>query len=403
MNSKQAWVPELLCPAGGIEKLKIAVDYGADAVYLGAQEYGLRAAAENFTMEQLADGVNYAHARGTKVFLTINSFFHDEDFENFVSFLRTVEKIGVDAAIVSDIGVISIIRENSNIEIHLSTQASCLNQYAAKAYREMGVKRLVLGREVSIAEASRVKKESGLEVELFIHGSMCMAYSGQCVISNYTAGRDSNRGGCAHSCRFEYELEFASGNKQKSTFMSSKDLNGIALLQDYSNYEIDSIKIEGRMKSIHYVSTVTKSYRHALDDLKSNSIIQAETMDFCQNELNKLSHRDYTEASLLVPAGDESIYDERNYEGEQVGVVGEVIEVAEGEYILLKVRAPIINRDSLEVITFHSDNVVIDNLNVTDVVGNKLDKANPGRIIRLPFFSGISNRNVARKIGSRLP
>ena len=167
--------------------------------------------------------------------------------------------------------------------------------------------------------------------------------------------------------------------------MSSKDLNGIALLQDYSNYEIDSIKIE-KNEVDSLCCMVTKSYRHALDDLKSNSIIQAEIMDFCQNELNKLSHRDYTEASLIVPAGDESIYDERNYEGEQVGVVGEVIEVAEGEYILLKVRAPIINRDSLEVITFHSDNVVIDNLNVTDVVEINLIRQIL-RIIRLPFFS----------------
>jgi putative protease len=395
----QPWVPELLCPAGGLEKLKIAVDYGADAVYLGAQQYGLRAAAENFTMEQLAEGVDYAHKSGTKVFITLNSFFHDEDFDDFVGFLKKIEEIGVDAAIVSDIGVISTIRSNSNIEIHLSTQASCLNQHAARAYRDMGVTRLVLGREVSIAEAAKIKKESGIEVELFIHGSMCMAYSGQCVISNYTAGRDSNRGGCAHSCRFEYELEFEDGIKQASTFMSSKDLNGIALLNDYSKYEIDSIKIEGRMKSVHYVSTVTKSYRHSLDDLKQNGQVGQDAFSFSMTELNKLSHRDYTEASLVTPAGDDSIYDERNYDAEEAGVVGEVVEVEQNEYILIKVRSPIETNDSLEVITFEKSNVLLENLDVIDVLGNKMDRANPGRIIKLPFYPGISNRNVVRKVG----
>lgn len=350
-------------------------------------------------MEQLAEGVQYAHAGGTKVFITLNSFFHDEDFDDFVGFLKKIEEIGVDAAIVSDIGVISTIRENSNIEIHLSTQASCLNQYAARAYRDMGVKRLVLGREVSIAEASRIKKESGIEVELFIHGSMCMAYSGQCVISNYTAGRDSNRGGCAHSCRFEYQLDFENGQKQTSTFMSSKDLNGLSLLGDYSKYEIDSIKIEGRMKSVHYVSTVTKSYRRALDDLKQNATISPETFNFCQNELNKLSHRDYTEASLITPAGNDSIYDERNYQAEEVGVIGEIVEVEQDEYILLKVRSPIVAKDSIEIITFQTDNVILENMDVVDVLGNQLDRANPGRIIRLPFYPGIASRNVARKMG----
>lgn len=398
MKQQDIWTPELLIPAGGLEKLKIAVDYGADAVYLGGQKYGLRAAAENFTIEQLEEGVAYAHQSDCRVFVTLNSFFHDEDFEHFIEYLQELERVRVDAVIVSDIGVIATIAKNSNLEIHLSTQASCLNVDAAKAYKEMGIKRLVLGREVSLEEASKIKKEVDIEIELFIHGSMCMAFSGQCVISNYTAGRDSNRGGCAHSCRFEYELEFDSGEKVQSTFMSSKDLNGIQLLELYSKYEIDSIKVEGRMKSVHYVSTVTKSYRSALDALKTAGHLSREVLTKSQLELAKLSHRDYTEASLLEPAGDDSIYDERNYEGDEQGVIGEIVEVIDQDFALLKVRAPIEELDSLEVITFHNDNVLLNNLKITDVLGHPLQKANPGRVIRIPFHSSLQCRNVVRRV-----
>lgn len=392
------FVPELLCPAGGPEKLKIAVDYGADAVYLGGQEYGLRAAAENFSMAQLAEGIEYAHKNNCKVYITLNSYFHEEDFEYFVDFLKQLEELSIDAAIVSDVGVIKTITENSNIEVHLSTQASCLNQHAAKAYKAMGVKRLVLGREVSIQEAAKIKQAADIEVELFIHGSMCMAYSGQCVISNYTAGRDSNRGGCAHSCRFEYELSDQFGEKGTSTFMSSKDLNGIELLNDYALATIDSIKVEGRMKSVHYASTVTKAYRQALDYYQSHKVLDSNIITRSMNELNKLSHRDYTTASLLTPADASSIYDERNYEGDEAGVIGEVIEVVEGQFALLKVRAPIASGDNIEVITFRGENVIYTNIDLRDVLGGPLEKANPGRIIRIPFRAGVENRNVARKV-----
>lgn len=392
------FTPELLCPAGGFEKLKIAVDYGADAVYLGGQEYGLRAAAENFTLDQLAEGVDYAHQKNCKVYITLNSFFHEEDFGQFREFLEELDRIKVDAAIVSDIGVINTITEHSNIEVHLSTQASCLNQYAAEAYKDMGVKRLVLGREVSIQEAAEIKNLADIEVELFIHGSMCMAYSGQCVISNYTAGRDSNRGGCAHSCRFEYELSDPFGEKVTTTFMSSKDLNGLGLIAQYAEAGIDSVKIEGRMKSVHYASTVTKVYRKALDYYSIHKKLDQKILNDCQAELNKLSHRDYTTASLIQPAGEESVYDERNYSSDEVGVVGEILEVVGEEFALLKVRSPLTQGDSIEVITFNSENIQYPVFEMIDVLNNKIDKANPGRIIKIPFQPGIENRNVARKV-----
>ena len=187
--------PELLSPAGSLEKLKLAVLYGADAVYIGGQKYGLRTASENFTDGEIEEGVLFAKKNGVKVYVVLNGFLHDSDFEYLQDFIIFIEKAGVDAVIVSDPGVISLVSEHSKLDIHLSTQASCLNIEAGKLWKKAGVKRLVLGREVSIESAKRIKSETGLEIEMFVHGSMCIAYSGNCVISNYTSGRDSNRGG----------------------------------------------------------------------------------------------------------------------------------------------------------------------------------------------------------------
>ena len=225
-------IPELLAPAGSLEKLKVASLYGADAVYLGGQKFGLRAASDNFTFSELIEGVEFAHSNGTLVYVVLNGFLHDQDIEDLGEFVSFLEEIKVDAVICSDLGVVEFVSQNSNLTIHLSTQASCLNSYSGKLWKKMGVKRLILGRECSIEDGAKIKKETGLEVEMFIHGAMCMAYSGNCVISNYTAGRDSNRGGCAHSCRFEYSLDVSkydtkSTEGKKSFFMSSKDLNGI--------------------------------------------------------------------------------------------------------------------------------------------------------------------------------
>jgi putative protease len=237
------WTPELLSPAGSLEKLKVAVLYGANAVYLGGQKFGLRQASDNFTTEELIEGVEFAHSRGSLVYVVLNSFLHDKDLSELPEFLSLLSELKVDAVIVSDLGVIETVKKHSNLVIHLSTQASCLNTEAAKLWKSMGVQRIVLGREVTIKEACEIKKATGLEIEMFVHGSMCMAYSGNCVISNYTQGRDSNRGGCAHSCRFEYSIEFDKQNNEamKAYFMSSKDLEGIRLLPEFIAAGIDSL------------------------------------------------------------------------------------------------------------------------------------------------------------------
>ncbi len=391
------FVPELLAPAGSLEKLIVAVNYGADAVYLGGQKYGLRQAADNFTKEELEEGVDYAHKHGSKVFVVLNSFFHDKDFDELYPFLAHLEKIGVDAVIVSDPGVISYISETTNLEIHLSTQASCLNVESAKVWKKLGVTRVVLGREVSVKEAGQIKRESGLEVEMFIHGSMCMAYSGHCVISNYTQGRDSNRGGCAHSCRFEYSLEADDLEKKNAYFMSSKDLEGIRVLGEFIDQEIDSLKVEGRMKSHLYTGTISKVYREAIDYYNKNGNFLSDDMRLWGSELRKVTHRAYSEASLVEPAGSDSIYDEREHEGDEYSSIGMILEVVEDQYLLVEVRSAFLTNEVLEILPFKGEFINHEVKWIRSVDGSDIERTNPGSLVKVPFVKGVSKWNLLRR------
>lgn len=395
------WVPELLAPAGNLEKLKVAILYGANAVYLGGQKFGLRSAADNFTLEELVEGVEFAHARNAKVYVVLNSFLHDKEIDELPEFLKFLDEVNVDAVIVSDLGVISTVTENSNLEVHLSTQASCLNVEAAKLWAKMGVKRVVLGREVSVKEAAKIKKESGLEVEMFIHGSMCMAYSGNCVISNYTQGRDSNRGGCAHSCRFEYGLDFAEDQRAKAQeikayFMSSKDLEGIRVLEEFIEGEIDSLKVEGRMKSHHYVGTISKVYSDALSFYKEHGHLLSEDIKEWENELRKITHRDYTLASLVEPAGADSIYTEREHDDNEYVVAGVILDVVENDHMVLEVRSAFRPNDSLELVPF-SGNARTFNVDfVTTIMDEPYEKTKPGYLVKVPYVDGAMQWNIVR-------
>ena len=213
MDMKEArMLPELLAPAGNLEKLKIAVLYGADAVYLAGPQFSLRAGTDNFSDVELAEGVRFAHDHRVKVYVTLNAFLHDEELAQLPDYIKFLDTCNVDAVIVSDLGVIATVQQYAPLPLHLSTQASCLNQYAAQLWKNLGVQRIVLGREVSINQAQAIRQAAGIEVEMFVHGAMCMAYSGNCTISNYTQARDSNRGGCVHSCRFPYSIWENSGN-----------------------------------------------------------------------------------------------------------------------------------------------------------------------------------------------
>ncbi|MBF0197176.1 MAG: U32 family peptidase C-terminal domain-containing protein [Planctomycetes bacterium] len=286
--------PELLAPAGGLEKLKIACLYGADAVYIGGQKYGLRSGADNFTNSEIEEGCQYAHEHGVKVYVVMNAFLHLQDFDGIAEFLGFLGEVGVDGIIVSDAGVLSHIRKHSNIPAHLSTQASCLNTQAAKLWKELGVTRIVTGRELSIYQAAFIGQEAQVEIETFVHGAMCSSYSGNCTISNYTAGRDSNRGGCKQSCRFEYQVP---GLGKEQTFMSSKDLLGLRQIPLYIEQGIHSLKIEGRMKSNMYVASTCKAYRTAINEF-SKEVPDQKVIDRCESELNLFSNRGYTEADL---------------------------------------------------------------------------------------------------------
>ena len=395
-----SYTPELLAPAGSLEKLKVSVLYGANAVYCGGQEFGLRTAAENFTNDELIEGVEFAHAHGAQVFVVLNGFLHDKDLVRLPDFILFLEDIGVDAVIVSDIGVVETVKEYTSLTIHLSTQASCLNIESAKLWEKMGVKRVILGREASIHDGYLIKKHTNLEVELFIHGSMCMAYSGNCVISNYTSGRDSNRGGCAHSCRFEYELENRTGQKNKAFFMSSKDLNGLEHLGLFLEAKIDSLKIEGRMKGHLYAATVSKCYSRVINEWKVTGKISPAVIQKSSEELTRISHRSYTEASLIQPAGEESVFNDRDQtEGDYV-TVGFVEESVPGEYLVVDVKKAFSQGDELELIPFDNDEVVIAAKNIYSLnLKEEFSKTRPGSLVKIPFsFSADRFSLIRRKV-----
>lgn len=395
------WAPELLSPAGSLEKLKVSVLYGADAVYLGGQKFGLRQASDNFTYEELVEGVEFAHSRGSLVYVVLNSFLHDTDLVELPPFLAILEELKVDAVIVSDLGVISTIIKHSQLVIHLSTQASCLNVESAKLWQKMGVKRIVLGREVTIKEAAKIKKATGLEIEMFVHGSMCMSYSGNCVISNYTQGRDSNRGGCAHSCRFEYSLDFKKGETEESKkayFMSSKDLEGISMLTEFIEAGIDSLKVEGRNKSHHYAGTVSKVYSEALLFYKSHGHFLSSDMLTWEAELKKIGHRDYTTGSLADYAGEDSVYNARESDDNEYVVSGIVLEAKVGVHLLVDVKSAFCPGDLLEVMPFQQKCQELKVDFMQSLSGVNLIKSKPGSVVKIPYSEGAEKFNIIRKL-----
>lgn len=264
--------PELLAPAGDLERLKIAVIYGADAVYLGGNDFGLRANTTNFSLDELKEGVLFAHSKGSKVYVTVNIVLHNKEGENLIPYLKTLDDIGIDAIIVSDPAIIKMAKENTNLEIHLSTQQSTLNKEAIKFFKKEGVSRVVLARETSKDEIKKIKDEVDIELECFIHGAMCASYSGRCVLSNYLTARDSNRGGCSQICRWDFKLY---GDEKeiigdKPFTFCSKDLSMAECIPELIELGVDSFKIEGRMRSIYYIATVVNIYRKLIDEYCNN-------------------------------------------------------------------------------------------------------------------------------------
>ena len=280
---------ELLLPAGDLDRLKVALSYGADAVYIGGENYNLRANANNFTLEEIKEGVNFAHKLNKKVYVTVNMIFHNEDLDGLDKYLKELDKIGVDSLIISDFAVIeSIKRQKLKIPFFISTQKSITNVETINFYKSLGAYRVVLARECTRDDIVDIKSKTDVEVEVFIHGAMCTSYSGRCVMSNYVTKRDSNRGGCSQVCRFSFDA----GEKEEYNF-ASKDLNMIDYLPDMMKLGIESYKIEGRMKSLYYIATVTNAYRTIMDKVMEGYLDQ-ETIDYYKMILNRVSNRENT-------------------------------------------------------------------------------------------------------------
>lgn len=278
---------EVLSPAGDLERLKWALMYGADAVYIGGYNYSLRANANNFSIQDITEGVEYAHSLGKKVYVTVNILFHNEDLEGLTNYLTTLSDIGVDAFIVSDLAVIKRIRElNLKPEIHISTQESSVNKFAVKFWESVGATRVVLARECSKEDILDIKNNTDAELEVFIHGAMCTSYSGRCVLSNYVTKRDSNRGGCSQVCRFIFKTK-----KYDDFQIASKDLSMIDHIPELVDMGVSSLKIEGRMRSMYYIATVVNTYKNVVTLYKEGKLTN-ELMEYYKRVLNRLSNRE---------------------------------------------------------------------------------------------------------------
>ncbi len=311
-------IPELLAPAGNLEKLRVAIAYGADAVYFAGKNFGLRAFADNFSEEEIAAAVAVAHAAGRKAYVTVNIFPHNDDLAALPAYLAFLRDCGVDAAIVSDPGVFRLARSVApELSLHLSTQANTVNWAAALFWEELGLRRIVLAREVSLADIRLIRAKTSLELEAFVHGAMCISYSGRCLLSNYLASRDANRGECVQACRWRYHVVEetrpgqylpVSEDAHGTYVFNSKDLCLLPHSPALVASGLDSFKIEGRMKSVHYVATVVKVYREALDAFAADPecfYVREEWLA----ELEKISHRPYTSGFAFGPTGrDDQLY-----------------------------------------------------------------------------------------------
>lgn len=382
---------ELLAPAGDLEKLKTAIDYGADAVYLGGEAFGLRKASKNFSIENMKEGVDYAHARGKKIHVTLNIVPHDKDFSGLEDYLKQLEEIGVDAVIVSDPGMFQRVKRASSIPIHMSTQGSITNSDTVRFWRDLGAERVVLARELSLEEIRGiVESVEGIEIETFVHGAMCMSYSGRCLLSNYMTGRDANQGDCAQPCRYKYHLVeetrpgeyFPIDSSEEGSFiLNSKDLSMIEHIDELIEAGIRSFKIEGRVKSAYYLATVIRAYRMAIDAYYADPKHYRYDPAFLE-EIKKVSHRDFTTGFYYGEAKDaEGISDSttyiRNYDF--IGVVLDYDEV--NKRVRIEQRNRFFEGDEVEIFGPGKEHVVATIEDLKDEEGEPIEVANRARQI----------------------
>lgn len=380
---------ELLIPASSLEVLKVAVIFGADAVYIGGEAFGLRAKAKNFTLEEMREGVEFAHAHGVKVYVTANILAHNKDIEEVRGYFAQLrEVVKPDALIISDPGVFMIAREMMppEIELHVSTQANNVNYGTYLFWHQLGAKRVVSGRELSLKEIAEIRAHipDELEIESFIHGAMCISYSGRCLLSNFFTGRDANQGACTHPCRWKYSIveETRPGeympvyeNERGTYIFNSKDLCMIEHIPDVLAAGIDSLKIEGRMKTALYVATVARTYRKAIDDFKKSPQDYQNNMEWYKEEIGKCTYREFTTGFYYgKPTEDAQIYDNNTYVKNYtyLGIVGKMRE--DGLYPIEQ-RNKFTVGEAIEIMKPSGENVAVTVARILDEDGNDMESA----------------------------
>ena len=374
---------ELLAPAGDLERLKLAFHYGADACYLGGKDFSLRANAKNFSLEDLKEAAEYAHSLNKKVYVTVNIIFHNEDLDGLIKYLKELEKINIDAVIVSDLAVVNIINENNiNLEVHLSTQASTLNSYAAKFWKDLGVTRIVLAREASREDIKAIKEKTGLDLEVFIHGAMCTSFSGRCVLSNYATNRDSNRGGCAQVCRWMFDIE----GSDNTFMMMPKDLCMAYYLKDLIEIGANSFKVEGRMRSVYYVASIIMTYRELIDKIYDNTLTKSD-LEYAIAILNRTANRESAPQFFdKIPTYKEQYFNGREEQSNQdfLGIVKDydeekgIVTIEQRNYFkkgdIVEFIGP-----NLETFTYEVNNIYDEDDNIIDIVRH------PKMVVKLPI------------------
>lgn len=409
VNGKRVIVkkPELLAPAGNLEKLKIAVHYGADAVYIGGQEYGLRSNADNFTFEEMKEGVEFAKQYGAKVYVTTNIYAHNENIPGLEEYILGLKEAGISGIIVADPLIIETAKRLApEIEVHLSTQQSLTNWKAVQFWKEEGLDRVVLARETSAEEIKEIKEKVDIEIETFVHGAMCIAYSGRCTLSNHMTARDSNRGGCCQSCRWDYDLYELDGTEERPLFsrgdapfaMSPKDLRLVEYIPQMIELGIDSFKIEGRMKSIHYIATVVSVYRKVIDVYcadPDNFVFKEEWLE----ELEKCAIRDTAPAFFAgFPGYQEQMFGNHS-EPLKYEFAGLVLDYdQETQMVTVQQRNHFRSGQTVEFFGPEIDNFTMVVEKIWDEEGNELDAArHPLQIVRFKSERPLYPYNLMRK------
>ena len=402
--------PELLIPASSLEVLKIAVIYGADAVYIGGEAFGLRAKAKNFSMEEIREGIAFAHAHDVKVYITANILAHNGDLDGVREYFAELREIKPDALIISDPGVYMIAKEVCpEIERHISTQANNTNYGTYRFWYEQGAKRVVSARELSLAEIKEIRANipDDLEIETFIHGAMCISYSGRCLLSNYFTGRDANQGACTHPCRWKYAVveEKRPGeylpvyeNERGTYIFNSKDLCMIEHIPELMESGIDSFKIEGRMKTALYVATVARTYRKAIDDYKQSPELYREHMAWYQEQISNCTYRQFTTGFFFGKPSDEAqIYDNNTYVKEYtyLGIVGERNE--EG-LCRIEQRNKFSVGESIEVMKPDGANITVTVQRIVDEEGHDMESApHPKQVLYIDLGQPLAMYDILRR------